>query len=238
MQGNCTSSAPPSFGPPTPYAPLLPLSPGQCFLLTDNSLLYVGSAEHSALVQKLWVSGLYVRHTHPIETQALIAIFYGAGVWMDDVTLQGNGDAQADCEICAIQIASSSKLLAAGDALMHGIHAVHQKKCRVENMRRDCVWIRSVNDVIPIDNITMLLATVHWNMLCYNHILIHLHSLFKSCALVVDGALKAGYVCRLLINVRTLCGLAYAKCHATANMSLHICQSMQAARLPTLMAAK
>ena len=60
MQGNCGDVAP-SFTPPTGHAPLRDLLPGQCLLLADHDLMWVGG--------QLWLDNLYVRLTSPREDE-------------------------------------------------------------------------------------------------------------------------------------------------------------------------
>lgn len=86
--------AEPSFHLDSSHASLRPLLPRQCLLLADWHLLEVYTS-------KLWLDGLYVRLATPRCTagigDALLEVWYGAEVWMTDITLQGNGDSVHDC---------------------------------------------------------------------------------------------------------------------------------------------
>ena len=94
MQGNCTQP-PPQDLLPADYDdtagdfPMLPLRKNQCLLLIDGPLL--------AAEERLWLDGLYIRmkrqersQDEVVFTQTWDVPFERRGLWMTDVTIQGD----------------------------------------------------------------------------------------------------------------------------------------------------
>ena len=135
MQANCTGLPEPSATVPSTHAPMLPLSSGQCLLLVDTDLLYVGGTS-------LWLDGLYVRLTEARDETFFRFIEVGdttGQLWMTGMTLQGNGDGVLDCYTCGLDLWSSA-VYAKGAHTLHctlptiGItpsHVLLRKVCRV-----------------------------------------------------------------------------------------------------------
>lgn len=105
MQGNCTDTAP-TFKPPSGEAPLRPLLPGQCLLLTNIEL----QAEAN-----LWLDGLYFRITTHTTLFRYIGTVQGAELWLTRVTLQGNGDGFHN--MTALQLAQRSSAYVEGEVI-------------------------------------------------------------------------------------------------------------------------
>jgi hypothetical protein len=103
MQGNCAGAPPSAASLGLSGAPLLPLLPYQCLLISDMRLLGLGFSS------QLWLDGLYVRYRrmgrYPPDdfgyhTEEFITIW--ASLWMTAVTLQGDGDGIFECQSCGL----------------------------------------------------------------------------------------------------------------------------------------
>lgn len=113
LQGNCSTPMPTSasLGLTPTAAPLQPVKPRQCLVISDWSLFEVVGS-------RVWLEGLYIRMVtsrggaaYPIGE--LIPIGDKPGlitpqVWMTNVTLQGNGGAQQECEWCGLRATEAS----------------------------------------------------------------------------------------------------------------------------------
>ena len=90
MQGDCSEAPPAQILEQVRGVPLVPLTPGQCLLVTDKSLFYLGAG-------RLWMHNLYLRHTatnvsYPVVTMVGPSVLnVEAQLWMTSCTLQGYG---------------------------------------------------------------------------------------------------------------------------------------------------
>lgn len=65
----------------------------------------------------MWLDNLYVRTTTPRQANLFQFLnIYGedAQLWMTNVTMQGNGDGQSDCNNCGLQVAVNAAVFAEG----------------------------------------------------------------------------------------------------------------------------
>lgn len=107
--------------PPTHVA-LRPLLPRQCVLFVNHNLMWL-------INTRLWLDALYVRLTTPRNADEGFAqlIYLGRiselsdeeDLWMTDVTLQGNGDGEPDCDFCAMHLVYGALVFAQGVAPEH-----------------------------------------------------------------------------------------------------------------------
>jgi hypothetical protein len=87
MQGNCAAAPPSAASLGLSGAPLLPLLPYQCLLITDMQLL------QTDFNSELWLNGLYIRYRRTTRIDQPISEFIltAGNLWMTAVTLQGDG---------------------------------------------------------------------------------------------------------------------------------------------------
>ena len=87
MQGNCSEEP---VSQEVSGVPLVSLTPGQCLLVTDKSLFYLGAG-------RLWMHNLYLRHTATQVGYSTVNLVGQANtkveaqLWMTSCTLQGHG---------------------------------------------------------------------------------------------------------------------------------------------------
>ena len=105
VQGNCSEAPPPEIE--VSGVPLVPLTPGQCLLLTDKSLFYLGAG-------RLWMHNLYVRHTATQVGYPVVWLVSTANshveshLWMTSCTLQGHGGYESGLSACGLNVRSKA----------------------------------------------------------------------------------------------------------------------------------
>ena len=107
MQGNCSEEPPPLLEAAVSGVPLVPLSPGECLLVTDKSLFYLGAG-------RLWMHNLYLRHTatsvsYPVVTLVgPSSLTVEAQLWMTSCTLQGHGQYESGSGASGLHVRSKA----------------------------------------------------------------------------------------------------------------------------------
>jgi hypothetical protein len=126
FQGNCQTTVRATVTQLLPpyAAPLQALNPGQCLILSHSSVFGVERT-------RVWLQGLYIRMVPPrggaekpmteLIPVGLDSASVPAEVWMNGVTLQGNGGLQQECESCGMRM-RNAKIYAEGTEIFS--HAV------------------------------------------------------------------------------------------------------------------
>lgn len=160
VQGNCTNAPPLAFEnlDGVLNIPLRDMKPGQCLILLSAGFIH--------LAQDMWLDNLYLRlHKSAPDTTASsmnsLVDAEKAGLWMTNVTMQGDGDGTTDCRDCGIRMLTSLAYIEGTSSLQ-----IIQAECGA--------LICSVHAFFPVSACSVLNSIAVLQMVCSRTLLPHL----------------------------------------------------------------
>lgn len=133
MQGNCSHAPPLALDQldSVMHVPLRDMNPGQCLVLVGSGFIELFNFD-------LWLDNLYLRlhkagpDDNSNSMKALVDGHNG-GLWITNVTMQGDGDNRTDCRDCGAAFLSSVAYIEGSIPVMFFayVRCVLQASCRI-----------------------------------------------------------------------------------------------------------